>query len=60
MRVTVTCESCNEHMQLERLILEPETIPLVCHNCEAWLKVVIPASSFKRNPVKDPFAFLRR
>jgi formate dehydrogenase maturation protein FdhE len=47
-------------MKLERLIHEPETISLVCHNCESWLKCVISESSFKRNPVKDPFAFLRR
>ena len=59
MRVTVTCESCGEKMKLERLIVEPETLSLVCHNCESWLKVEIAESSFKRNPVKDPF-FLRR
>jgi RNase P subunit RPR2 len=61
MRLTITCEDCGERHRLERLIYEPEMVYIVCHKCEGWLRVDITERHLgPRNPVKDPFAFLRR
>jgi RNase P subunit RPR2 len=59
MRATVHCEECGERMRLERIILEPERLRLICHQCEAPLKVEITAEDLSR-PVKNPLAIYSR
>lgn len=40
MRVVVWCEECGHENPLEREILWPQTIRLVCHKCE--LPITVP------------------
>jgi hypothetical protein len=43
MRVRVTCEICGHRMRLERTEFIPgQYVPLVCHNCETPIAIVIP------------------
>ena len=43
MRVRVTCEICGHRMRLERTEFIPgQCVPLVCHNCETPIAIVIP------------------
>jgi hypothetical protein len=55
MRATIHCQECRHLNRLERAIYAPETLRIICHGCEAPLKVVIPAESLNK-PVKNPLA----
>jgi hypothetical protein len=44
-RVHITCERCGRGHSLERLLTQPETVYIVCHDCEASLRAHHPGAS---------------
>ena len=46
LRVHVTCEFCRFRQSLERKATRPGDVDLICHSCEAQLRVTIPADRF--------------
>jgi len=41
MRVTITCEECGRRHRLERSVIEPGAIWIICHDCELPLRAVL-------------------
>ena len=41
MRITLWCSNCNHPNVLGREVKQPETLRLICVNCEARLQVTI-------------------
>lgn len=41
MRVTITCEDCGERHKLERNVVDPGPIWIVCHSCELPLQAIL-------------------
>jgi hypothetical protein len=46
-RAAVTCEECGQRHRLERRIVAPETLWIVCHGCELSLRVDVQAAAFE-------------
>ena len=55
-RVHITCARCGRRHSLERVRTQPETVHLVCHDCEASLGAHYPGESspeLSRPPGRD-------
>jgi RNase P subunit RPR2 len=54
MKLTITCEACGTRHRLEREILWPQDIRMVCHGCEEPLVVraELVAAVGRRHPAR--------
>lgn len=48
-RVEITCERCGKRHSLARRLTEPETVYIVCHECEASLRADHPGLTDTEN-----------
>jgi len=47
MRAVVTCECCGHRQSVARVILEPESFFVICHECEGVLRVQVTAEAIR-------------
>jgi len=55
MSITITCEDCGQRHRLERKIIEPGNIYIVCHSCELPLQALLEATA-SALPEPEPVA----
>jgi hypothetical protein len=48
VHIIVTCECCGRRHSLARTVDRPQTLHLVCHDCERCLRVEVTARDMKR------------
>ena len=56
MRAVVTCECCGHRQAVQRSIARPESFHVVCHCCEAVLRVDVTAEDLlvAGTPARSP------
>lgn len=48
-RVHITCTQCGQRHALERCLVEPATVYIICHDCEASLRADYPELTGSEN-----------